>query len=97
MSNQDDQAAPDAARRRKKRELSTVPIEVLAKSVYLTVPEAASYLRFPTVHAFECWLTGRAIPRARRGRVVLFFRKDLDAAVRPSYLPPPQEGHKDES
>lgn len=76
---------------RRKRELSTVPLDVLATSLYLTVPEGAAYLRFPSVHAFECWLTRRAVPRCRRGRTVLFFRRDLDAAVRPPHLPPPKK------
>lgn len=91
----------DAAKPRPKRqprELSTTSLDVLARSVYLTVPEAAAYLRFRSVQAFECWVSRNPLPKARRGRTVLFFRKDLDAAVAPAYLSPAaKQRHKEES
>jgi excisionase family DNA binding protein len=81
----------DAPKRRTTRELSTVPLGILATSTFLTVPEAAVYLRFATVRAFEKWLERHPTPKARRGRTVLFYRKDLEAAVRPPYLAPPKK------
>lgn len=74
--------------KRKPRQLSDTPLDQLARSVFLTVPEAAAFLRFPSVKAFHEWARRRAIPRCRRGRVLLFYRKDLEAAVRPDYLKP---------
>ena len=46
---------------------------------YLTTNEAAAYLRFPSVPAFRMAISrGHIQPTARRGRVLLFTKADLD-------------------
>lgn len=51
-------------------------------SPWLTTEEAARYLRFPSVRAFYAWLDRNNIPKSRRGRVLLFERRILDAYIR---------------
>ncbi len=54
----------------------------MTSTTYLTVPEAADYLRFPTPHAFRAWARRHGLPSCRRGgRTLLFLRRDLDEAV----------------
>lgn len=55
-------------------------------SPYLTQQEAADFLRFETVHAFECWRSRRKqagfpVRAYRRGRKMLFRQVDLEAAL----------------
>lgn len=59
-----------------------------APSQYLTAAEAAEYLRFGTLHAFEGWRSrmkqaGFPLRSFPRGRKLLFKQSDLDEAVRP--------------
>jgi hypothetical protein len=53
----------------------------MSEQTYLTVPEAREYLRFGTDKAVYCWASTYRIPRLRRGKVILFRRRDLDLAV----------------
>lgn len=54
-----------------------------AERVWLTTEEAAERLRFPTVAAFHEWLRRHPeLPKGRRGRVLLFEARVLDAYVR---------------
>jgi hypothetical protein len=53
---------------------------------YMTVPEAAAHLRFPTVGAFRQFLyrrrkAGHPVRTIRRGRILLFLKSDLDDAM----------------
>ena len=50
-------------------------------SPYMRSDEAAEYLRFPTLKAFQEWARRRRIPCCRRGRVLLYERRALDALV----------------
>ena len=63
-------------------DLPQPPLE-LARQTYLTVDEAAQYLCFPSRNAFYHWIGRSGVPRCRRGRVLLFLRRDLDEAVQP--------------
>lgn len=47
-------------------------------SPYLTAAEAASYLRYPSVHWFRVSVKKYGIPAIRRGRRVFFTRQALD-------------------
>jgi hypothetical protein len=52
----------------------------------MTAPEAADYLGFTVrcqdpVRAFRQWVRRYGVASARRGRVLLFDRHDLDEAV----------------
>lgn len=51
-------------------------------SPYLTSDEAWRYLRFPSIRAFYRWTERHTVPTCRRGRVLLFERRALDAFVR---------------
>lgn len=51
-------------------------------TTYLTAKEAAVYLRFSTVRAFYEWVRRHGITKLRKGRRVLFLRRDLDDALR---------------
>jgi hypothetical protein len=55
--------------------------DVLARQTYLTVAEATIYLRFGSRMALYHWIARTRIPRCRRGRTLLFLRRDLDDAV----------------
>lgn len=48
------------------------------ESPYLTVDEAAAYLRFPTAHALRQATKKYGIPVIRRGRRLLYTRSQLD-------------------
>lgn len=50
-------------------------------TTYLTADEAREYLRFKTIRALYRWASANAIPKCRRGRSMLFLRRDLDEAV----------------
>jgi hypothetical protein len=50
-------------------------------SPYLTAPEAAAYLKFPTVHAFYCHRSRTKLKAYRRGGKLLFKQSDLDASL----------------
>ena len=50
-------------------------------TTYLTADEAREYLRFKTIRALYHWASANAIPKCRRGRAMLFLRRDLDEAV----------------
>jgi Helix-turn-helix domain len=54
----------------------------LARQTYLTVDEAVIYLRFVSRAAIYHWADRQGVPKCRRGRVILFLRRDLDEAVR---------------
>jgi hypothetical protein len=54
---------------------------VSASTTYLTSEEARDYLRFPTLRALYRWASSNAVPKCRRGRSMLFLRRDLDDAV----------------
>lgn len=58
-------------------------------SPYLTAQETADYLRFPSLRAFYAFLARHAgsLPHVRRGRVLLFDQRDLDAWVRDPAAP----------
>jgi len=47
-------------------------------SPYLTLAEAAEYLRYQTVSGFMHAVRSRNIPHIRRGRQRLFLRTDLE-------------------
>lgn len=64
------------------RDLEGPPVD-LSRQVYLTSDEGAAYLRFPSRDAFMQWVYRHGLPKCHAGRKVLFFRKDLDAAVQP--------------
>lgn len=57
----------------------------LERQTYLTVSEAVVYLRFTRCvqpeNALYQWVRDHRIPKCRRGRTVLFLRRDLDQAV----------------
>lgn len=55
--------------------------ERLARQTYLTVEESIVYLCFPSRAAIYHWADRQGIPKCRRGRVILFLRRDLDEAV----------------
>jgi excisionase family DNA binding protein len=67
-------------------QLCNTSFEALGRMTYLTVAEAAMYLRCPSVKAFRKFADRARLPKCRAGRKVLFFRKDLDAAVQPEHL-----------
>ena len=48
------------------------------ESPYLTAEEAATYLRFPTVHWFRVAVRRYGIPHLRRGRRMFFTTQSLD-------------------
>jgi len=50
-------------------------------SPYFRSDEAAEYLRFPNLKAFQEWSRRHRIPCCRRGRVLLYERRVLDALV----------------
>lgn len=52
-----------------------------ARNTYLTAEEAAEYLRFRSLEALRKWARRYAVPKCRRGRALLFLRRDLDEAV----------------
>lgn len=66
--------------------LSSTPLSMLGQKTYLTTEEAASYLCAPSVKAFRQFADRARLPKCRAGRKVLFFRKDLDAAVQPDHV-----------
>lgn len=68
-------------------DLPNAPVD-FSRQTYVTVAEAAVYLRFPSTAAFRMWEHRHPLPKCRTGRRVLFYRKDLDAAVAPEYLKP---------
>lgn len=47
-------------------------------SPYLTAPEAALYLRFPSTHWFRVSAKKFGIPCIRRGRRMFFTKQQLD-------------------
>ena len=53
----------------------------LSRQTYLTVPEAREYLRFGSSKAVYCWASTYRIPKCRRGKNILFRRRDLDLAL----------------
>jgi hypothetical protein len=53
----------------------------LATQTYLSVDEALAYLRFRTRKALYAWADRQRIPKCRRGRTLLFLRRDLDEAL----------------
>ncbi len=63
------------------RNLPAASIEDIARQTYVTPNEARIYLRFDTLNAFYKWATKNSIPRAHRGRRLLFLRRDLDRLV----------------
>lgn len=63
-------------------QLDRAPLH-LAGATYLTVPEAVEYLRFASKPALYLWAERHQIPKCRRGRTLLFLRRDLDEAVQP--------------
>jgi len=63
------------------RALCDTPIETIARQTYLTPAEASIYLRFDTADAFRKFANRHGIPRAHRGRRVLYLRRDLDRLV----------------
>jgi hypothetical protein len=54
---------------------------VSLSTTYLTADEARDYLRFRTIRALYRWASANAVPKCRRGRSMLFLRRDLDEAV----------------
>lgn len=64
--------------------LPQAPVD-LSRQTYLSVPEATVYLRFQSKKALYCWVAEHGIPKCRRGRVLLFLRRDLDEAVQQSH------------
>lgn len=54
----------------------------IPESPWLTLEEAARYLRFVSVKAFYTWSRRHGVPRGRRGRALLFEVRVLDAFVR---------------
>ena len=53
----------------------------LARQTYLTVDQAVQFLCFPSRAAIYHWADRQGIPKCRRGRVILFLRRDLNEAV----------------
>lgn len=53
----------------------------LERATFLTVPEAAAYLRFRTLNGFYHWLRNHRDLKGHRGHALLFRRRDLEAAV----------------
>jgi excisionase family DNA binding protein len=51
-------------------------------SPYLSVEEAAEYVRCRSVKAFDWWVRSRSVPSLRRGRIRLFRREVLDRVLR---------------
>ncbi len=68
-------------------DLHGAPLD-LSREVYLTVAEAARYTRSVSVPAFRKWAYRAHLPKCRRGRRVLYFRRDIDAALQPEYMKP---------
>jgi hypothetical protein len=75
--------------------LSDTPFDQLARQFYLDVPEAADYLRFPSVAALRKWVAKACVPKFRAGRKVLFARKDLDRAVADPMRPQRKQFHRE--
>lgn len=50
-------------------------------TTYLTAAEARDYLRFATTNAFRLWVRRHGVPKLKRGRSLLFLRRDLDDVV----------------
>lgn len=63
----------------------------MADSPYLTVADAARYLRYPATKrgrdSFREWATRHRIPRCQVGGRILYHRDDLDALVQQSRAP----------
>lgn len=57
------------------------PVKPSPLQVWFTAAEATEYLRFSTVDAFHAWRRRHGVHSAHRGRVLLFMRRDLDAAI----------------
>jgi hypothetical protein len=55
----------------------------MSTSPYMTAPEAAEFLRFPNVNAFQQWRWRHKdrLPAYKRGRVLLFRKVDVELAV----------------
>lgn len=62
-------------------------------TTYLTSEEAREYLRFKTIRALYRWASANAVPKCRRGRSMLFLRRDLDEAIGNTSRRPQQEAH----
>lgn len=72
----------DAPRaKRQPRELSAAAIEGLCRQTYLDTDETCHYLRFETLDALYAWMRRHVVPRFKRGRILLFARRDLDAVL----------------
>lgn len=71
------------------RELPNLPDPLfdqvlLGKQTWLTVPQAAAYLQFPSDAAMREWASRHRIRKGRRGRTLVFRRTHLDEAVQPA-------------
>lgn len=70
--------------------LSKTPIDVINRSTFLTAAEAADFVRSPTIAAFRKWTYRACVPKSRRGRTVLYRRRELEAALAPPYMKGPR-------
>lgn len=64
-------------------DVSRAPLDLerLSRQTYLTVDELVAYLRFPSRKAAYHWVIVSGIPKCRRGRTLLFLRRDVDGLV----------------
>lgn len=58
------------------------------QATYLTTAQTVAYLQFASVDALYVWVSRQRIPKCRRGRTVLFLKRDLDEAVAPPRVEP---------
>jgi hypothetical protein len=55
----------------------------LVRSPYLTTPEAAAYVRAPTVAAFHKWRVKYGVPSYGTRTRQLFLKRDLEDGLKP--------------
>jgi hypothetical protein len=71
--------------KREPRELSPAALEALPRQTYLDTNEACVYARFLTLDAFYTWVRRHSVPKLKRGRSLLFLRRDLDDVLQGRY------------
>lgn len=63
---------------------STARSNPIVSSPYMTLPEAAAYVRCASPHAFSQWYRRRAVPSYGSRSKALFLKCDLDEALKPT-------------
>jgi excisionase family DNA binding protein len=68
----------------KTRDVRDPALDALRAQAYLTADQAAVYVACPTRGAFYKWRSRSGVRTYRRGRRVMFKRRDLDEALQPA-------------